>query len=123
MLTTIFIVSLLMLSMMFGFKWAEERRGKKLFLEQLRRNVDISVMKIILRLGVFFSVLSRRNGKLFLMFLFVFLSRITSGIRRIINLKKMKFLNSLRVSGNLEKNSPASFFLKNVSEYKNKHKS
>lgn len=123
MLTTTFIVSLLMLSGMLGFKWAEERKGSKLFLEQLRRDVDIAVMKIIFRLRIFLAVLNRRNGKLFLMFLVVFLSRITSGIRRRINLKKMKFLNSLRVSGNLEKNSPASFFLKNVSKYKDKHKS
>lgn len=123
MLTTIFIVSLLILSAMLVFKWFEERKEEKLFLEQLRRNIDISVMKIILRLRIFFAVLNRVNGKLFLMFLVIFLSRITSGIRRKVSLKKMKFLNSLRVSGNLEKNSSASFFLKNVSEYKNKHKS
>ena len=88
---------------------------------QLRKRADAMAMKIISRLKIFFGILDAKNGKLFVMFFAVALLRIASGIKRGISLKKIKFLNSLRVSGNLEKHGSASFFLKNVSEYKNKH--
>lgn len=121
MLTITFIVSLLILTAMVGFKWVEEKKGKKLFLERLRKHIDVLVIKIISKFRIFFGILDGKNRKLFIMFFVVVLLRIASGIKRRISLKKIKFLNSLRVSGNLEKSGSASFFLKNVSEYKNKH--
>ncbi|MBU6431302.1 MAG: hypothetical protein KGJ58_01915 [Patescibacteria group bacterium] len=119
MLTTFFLFSMSSIAIMIGLKIVEERLQKKLFFSGLRSRADILAAKIGDEIEKSISALSRE--RLFMPFFRNLVISIVSNTRRKIKLIKLKFTDSLRVNGNFKKKGSASFFLKTVSEYKEKY--
>ncbi|MBM2818215.1 MAG: hypothetical protein HW401_805 [Parcubacteria group bacterium] len=120
MLTIIFIVSLALIAIMIGWKMIEERRREKLLFYDLRKRTDGVLEKISKKTKKSILVLNRRNAKLIAIFFVGVILAGALGARRNLRLKRLKFIDSLRTRDNLKKKGSASFFLKNVSEYKGK---
>src|SRR3989338_3816183 len=121
MLTIIFTFSLFSVAAIVIWKMMEEKKSKKFFFSDLRKRADEAVEKTINGAKNRFSVLKKKNGKLIAVFAGNSILNGISSVKRKTYLKKLKFLNSLRAGGNLKKKGSASFFLKNVSEYKGKY--
>lgn len=123
MLTIIFTFSLSSIAIMISLKTIEERRQKKFLFSNPRRRADEAVAKIANNAKNLLSVLNRKNGKLFTALIGNAIYEGVSSVKRKTYLRKLKFLDSLRIRnrGNLKKKGSASFFLKNVSEYKGKY--
>lgn len=107
--------------MIIGLKMIEERRREKFFFTEARSRADAAAAKIAENVKNHFSILNGRNAKWLAIFIGNALMYGASSIKRKTNLRKLKFLNSLKTGGNLKKKGSASFFLKNVSEYKGKY--
>lgn len=120
MLTIIFTFSLFSIAMMIILKLIEER-GQKVFFEKSRKRADAAVAKIADNAKKRFSILNKSNIKLLAIFAGSAVKSSALNIKRKTHLKKLKFLDSLRNRGNLKRKGSASFFLKNVSEYKGKY--
>lgn len=121
MLTIIFTFSLSSIAIMIGLKTIEEKTPKRFLFSGSRKRADAVALKIIDNAKNHFSVLNGKNGKLFAMFVGNAIHNGVSSVKRKTYLKKLKFLDSLRNRVNLKKKGSASFFLKNVSEYKGKY--
>ena len=121
MLTIIFTFSLFSVAAIVIWKMMEEKKSKKFFFSDLRKRADEVVEKTINGAKNRFSVLNKKNGKLIAVFAGNSILNGISSVKRKTYLKKLKFLDSLRAGGNLKKKGSASFFLKNVSEYKGKY--
>ena len=120
MLTIIFTASLILIIAMIGLKQFEENKQKKLFAPEIRIRADESASRVIKDLKVFFAILSRKNAKSFALFIVSLILSVFSSIKTKLGIKKIKFSDSLRKNKNIsKKKGPTSFFLKNVSEYKN----
>lgn len=121
MLTIIFITSLVLIIAMVWFKQFEENKQIKLFIPKLRARANDFASEIIRIAKNFFAILNGKNAKLFVLFGAKFILTGLSDIKRKIIVKKSKFTDSLKEDKNLsnKKKGPTSFFLKNVSEYKN----
>lgn len=120
MLTIIFIASLVLIIAMIALKSIEEKRQVQFFFPRLRVRSDIFANKLIEDVKVFFAILSKKNAKLFVLFLVGLIFSALSNLKRKSNIKKMRILNSLKSERKIDKKKgPPSFFLKNVSEYKN----
>lgn len=105
---------------MIAFRAVEENKQRKLFIPRLRARADVFADKIIKDIKIFFAILSGKNAKLFVLFLADLILSGLSKIKRKSDMKKMKFLDSLKSERKADKKKgPPSFFLKNVSEYKN----
>ena len=120
MLTIIFTVSLVLTAIMIGWKMIEEKKQEKFLLSDLRKKADGVSEKIIKKTKKLIHVLNRRNVKFIAVFLVGAILAGALSARRKLQLKRLKFLDSLRTRENLKKKGSASFFLKNVSEYKSK---
>ncbi len=118
MIMTMLIFSLFSLLTIIGLKLIEVKKQKKLLFSQPREQADIAVTKIIEDIKNFFSIF-RENAKLFAISMRNTFFSGASIIRRKSNVNKLKFIEFLRNRGNFKKQGPTSFFLKNVSEYKN----
>ena len=122
MLTIIFIASLVLIAIMIGWKMIEERNQEKFLFSDLRNVADGVSEKISAKTKKFILVLNRRNIELLAIFI---VSAILGGAlsaRRALRLKSLKYIDSLNNRKvNLKKKGSASFFLKNVSEYKGKY--
>lgn len=121
MLTIIFTFSLSSIAVMIGLKTIEEKRQKRFLFSESRKRADAAAQKIADNAKNRFSILNGRNGKLFATLIGNAIYDGASSIKRKTYLRKLKFLDSLRNRGNLKKKGSASFFLKNVSEYKGKY--
>ena len=120
MLTIIFIFSLFAIAITIGFKMIEERRRERFLLSDLLKRADGVSEKISKKTKKLILGLNGRNLTLLVIFIG---SAILAGVliaRRKLHLRKLKFIDSLKTSKNLKKKGSASFFLKNVSEYKGK---
>lgn len=118
MLTIIFIFSLFSFSAIISLKWIEEKKRRQLLFPRSRERADAIAAKVVGNIKIFSAVLNGGNGRLFAMSIRSALLSVALSIKRKLTVKKLKFLNSLKNSGNLRRQGPASFFLKNVSEYK-----
>ncbi|KKR46047.1 MAG: hypothetical protein UT90_C0003G0032 [Parcubacteria group bacterium GW2011_GWA1_40_21] len=121
MLTIIFILSLFSIAAIISWKMIEEKKSKMFFFSNLRKCADEAVEKTVNGAKNRFSVLNKKNAKLFVAFAGNSILNGVSSVKRKTYLKKLKFLDSLMAGGNLKKKGSASFFLKNVSEYKGKY--
>jgi len=121
MLTIIFTSSLFSIAAIISWKMMEEKKSKMFFFSDMRKRADAAVEKTVNGAKNHFSVLNKKNAKLFVAFAGNSILNGVSSVKRKTYLKKLKFLNSLRAGGNLKKKGSASFFLKNVSEYKGKY--
>ena len=121
MLTIIFILSLSLIVMMIGFKSIEEKKRKKFLFSNLRERIDIAVMNIVSSVRKNLSLLNKKNIKFIAVFVGNILKVIALNFKRKLRLRKLRFIDSLRIKGDLKKKRSASFFLKNVSEYKGKY--
>ncbi len=120
MLTVIFTTSLILITAMIAFKSVEENKGKKLFFPGLRSLSDIFAIKIIKDIKIFFAILSRKNAKLFVLFMVDLVLTGLAHLKRKSGIEKLKFPDSFKdEKRTIRKKGPSSFFLKNVSEYKN----
>lgn len=109
------------IAMMIGFKTIEQKIQKKLFFSGLRNRGDILTAKTVDELKKAVSVLNIDNTRKLMSSLRNIVFGAVSDTGRKIKFKKLKFIDSLRVNRNLKKKGSASFFLKNVSEYKGKY--
>ena len=107
--------------MMIGFKSIEEKKRKKFLFSNLRERIDIAVMNIVSSVRKNLSLLNKKNIKFIAVFVGNILKVIALNFKRKLRLRKLRFIDSLRIKGDLKKKGPASFFLKNVSEYKGKY--
>ena len=121
MLTIIFTSSLFSIAAIISWKMIEEKKSKMFFFSNLRKCADEAVEKTVNGAKNRFSVLNKKNAKLFVAFAGNSILNGVSSVKRKTYLKKLKFLDSLMAGGNLKKKGSASFFLKNVSEYKGKY--
>ena len=121
MLTIIFIFSLCLIAITIGFKMIEEKRQEKFFVKEARLRADAAVARIVKSAKNNFSVLNGENGKLLAALIGKAILYGISKVKRSARLKKLQFMESLKTNRNLKKKGSASFFLKNVSEYKGKH--
>lgn len=104
---------------MISFKRIEENKGTKLFLSKFRIRADAFTSRVIEDTKIFFGVFSKRNAKLFALFLSGLIISGLSNIKRKSGIKNLKFpdsFNGQKIAN--KKKGPSSFFLKNVSEYK-----
>lgn len=119
MLTVIFIASFVLIILMISLKSIEEGKGNKLFFFKLRMRADDFVNKAIEDIKIFFAIFSKKNAKLFALFLSGLILSGLSNVKRKLGIKKLKLTDSFKnqkISN--KKKGPSSFFLKNVSEYK-----
>lgn len=121
MLTIIFIFSLCSIAIMIGFKMIEEKRRAKFFFKEARSRADAAAARIAENAKNHFSVFNGKNGKLLAALIGNAILYGVSKVRRNTRLKKLQFMESLKTNRNLKKKGSASFFLKNVSEYKGKY--
>lgn len=121
MLTTIFLFSLFSIVIIISLKAVEERRQKRFLFPRLRNRADVLTKKIANETNQVIYSINANNGKSFISLFRKIILNTLYGISRKIKLRKLKFTDSLRVRGNLNKKGSASFFLKNVSEYKGKY--
>lgn len=120
MLIIIFTASIILIIAMIGLKRFEESRQRKIFISQFRTRADIFSSEIIRGAKNFFAIISGKNAKLTVLFGAKIVFTGLSNVKRKISARKAKFLDSLKEEKNLnKKKGPTSFFLKNVSEYKN----
>lgn len=121
MFITIFLFSLSLIAVMIGFKTVELKIQRRLLFSELRVRADVLSFKIVNKVKKTISILNINNGKMFASFFLNLVFGAVSDTGRKIKLRKLKFIDSLRVNRNLKKKGSASFFLKNVSEYKGKY--
>ena len=99
----------------------EEKRREKFFFKEARSRADAAAAKIAKNAKNHFSILNGENGKLLAILIGKAILYGVSKVKRNTRLKKLQFMESLKTNRNLKKKGSASFFLKNVSEYKGKH--
>lgn len=121
MLTAFFLFSLFSIAIMIGFRAIEEKNKKRILFSKFRNRADVSAIKICDKIKKTISVLSVDNIRLFASFLINLILEVMSKTGRKIKLEKLKFGNSFEVNRNLKKKGSASFFLKNMSEYKGRY--
>lgn len=121
MIIIVFTFSLFSIPAMIGLKLIEEKRSRKFLFFGLREGADKVSLRIINNIKNRFSVLKTKKGKLSEVFMGRLIVRGVLSIKRKINSRRAGFLHSLRISVNLKKKGSASFFLKNVSEYKTEY--
>ena len=123
MLTIIFIFSLSAIAITIGFKMMEEKRRERFLLSDLRKRADGVSEKISKKTKKFILGLNRRNLEMLAIFIGGVILAGVFTARRKLHLRRLKFTDSFRANRankNLKKRGSASFFLKNVSEYKGK---
>lgn len=118
MITIVFTSSLFLISAMISLKLIEERKRRKFLFSDLREGADKASLRIVNKIKKYFLLLKTKDGKTPIAFIGRLVIFGVSSVKRKISLRKIKFMQSLKVGGNLKKKGPASFFLKNVSEYK-----
>lgn len=122
MLTVIFTASFVSIILMISLKSVEESKGDKLFFLKLRMRADDFTSRAIEDIKIFFAIFSKRNAKLFALFLFDLILFGLSNIKRKLGIRKLKLHDSFKNQKIVnKKKGPSSFFLKNVSEYKSSY--
>ena len=112
-----FIISLVLLVLLFIMKGLEIFYGRKLFLERQFQNFDAWIFKILDKIKYWWSYVNIKNVKLLF-------SWIAGNIKKSIIIAKRRFDHkqshffAKREHDSLKNKSSVSFFLKNVSEYK-----
>jgi len=113
----IFIISLVLLALLFIMKSLEIYQGRKIFLEKQFENFDAWIAKILLKIKFWWSHVNFKNANLIFSWLVVSIKALAIGIKRRFDHEQTHFFTKREPNITKGKGS-ASFFLKNVSDYK-----
>ena len=118
MLTFIaFIISLILIILLFVMKGDEINRGKKIFLEDLFLRCDDLISKALTKIKIWWSHISFKNTKLIFSWIIVNIKRLAIAVKRRFDHQQSHFFTKRDQLSSKSKGS-TSFFLKDVSDYK-----
>ena len=112
-----FIISLILITLLFIMKGFEIYHGRKIFLERQFENFDSWIARILVKIKFWWSHVNFRNTKLFISWIVLNTKKIIVSFKRRFDHKQSNFFIKRNHSVTRNKDS-VSFFLKNVSEYK-----
>ena len=113
----IFAVSLVLMALLFVTKALEIYSGRKIFLEKFFWKCDALIWQTILRLRFWWSHVNFKNTKRVLAWIVIRTHRQAVTIKRRYDHKQSHFFTKKELPS-LKSKKSASFFLKNVSEFK-----
>ena len=113
----VFIISLILMALLFMMKSFEIYHGRKIFLERQFENFDAWITKIIFKIKFWWSHINFRNTRLVVTWIIVRTRKLVISIKRRYDHEQSHFFTKRNLDISKHKNSP-SFFLKDVSDYK-----
>lgn len=113
----IFIISLVLLILLFVMKSLEIYHGRKLFLEKQFENFDAWIARLIVKIKFWWSHVNFKNAGLFFSWLVVHMRRLIIALKRRFDHEQAHFFTK-REPGMEKGRGSTSFFLKSVSDYK-----
>jgi hypothetical protein len=113
----VFIISLVLIILLFIMKSFEIYRGRKIFLEDFFLKCDDWFFKIFLKIKYWWSHVNFRNSKLVFSWVVNGIKKSVISIKRRFDHEQSHFFTK-REHSTAKHKSPVSFFLKNVSDYK-----
>jgi hypothetical protein len=114
----VFITSLVLLGLLFLMKSWEINRGRKIFLENLFLKCDDLIYKFILKIRYWWSHISFKNTRLVFTWIVLRGHKSIIAIKRRFDHEQSHFFTKREDPSFIKNKGSASFFLKNVSEYK-----
>ena len=113
----VFIISLILIILLFIMKSFEIYHGKKIFLEELFLKCDAWFLKILLRIKFWWSHVNFKNTKLFFSWIINNISQLAISVKRRFDHQQSHFFTK-REHDVLKNKGSVSFFLKDVADYK-----
>ena len=113
----IFIISLVLLALLFVMKSLEIYYGRKIFLENLFSKCDDWLYKVLLKIYYWWSHVNFKNTKLFFLWINASIRGLLVATKRRFDHQQSHFF-AKKDHDALKNKTSASFFLKDVSEYK-----
>lgn len=114
-----FIISLLLIILLFIIKALEIYYGRRVFLERQFENFDAWIHQLTLKLKYWWSHINFKNTRLVILWIIEKTHKLIISIKRRFDHKQAHFFVKRNLDITKHKNSP-SFFLKDVSDYKKK---
>ncbi len=115
----VFIVSLALLALLFTMKGLEVSAGRKIFLANYFFRSDLYLLKIFLKIKLWWGHISFKNTKLFFSWIIATIRKIIVSIKRHFDHKQSHFFTRTKKDHDILKDKgSASFFLKDVADYK-----
>ena len=115
----VFIISLILIILLFVMKDWELSRGRKIFLERQFENFDAWIHKILLAVRFWWGQVNFKNTVLIFSAIVNFVKTLTIKLKRRFDHEQSHFFT--KRDHDFSKNKgPVSFFLKDVSDYKKK---
>jgi len=112
-----FAISLALLVLLFVMKSFEISYGKKIFLEDLFLKCDAWILKVLLKIKLWWGHVNFKNTKLVFSWLILSTRKLILAIKRRFDHEQSHFFVK-REHDILKNKGSVSFFLKNVSDYK-----
>jgi hypothetical protein len=113
----VFITSLVLIIALFVMKSLDVSYGRKIFLEDFFIKCDAWILKLILKIKLWWGHINFKNTKLIFSWIVVSIRKIIISIKRRFDHKQSYFF-TMKDNDALKNNGSVSFFLKHVSEYK-----
>jgi hypothetical protein len=115
----IFIISLVLITLLFFMKSLEIYHGRKIFLEKQFENFDNWIHRLVLKIEYWWSHVNFVNTKRVMLWVAKKTHKFAIVVKRRFDHEQSHFFTRKEVNINRAKRDP-SFFLKDVSEYKKK---
>jgi len=112
-----FIISLVLLVLLFVQKSLEIYYGRRIFLERQFENFDGWIHRIIIKIKFWWSHVNFKNTRLIFLWIVGSIHKLAITIKRRFDHEQSHFFTKRNLDVSKHKNSP-SFFLKDVSDYK-----
>jgi len=113
-----FLISLILLSLLFLIKGMEIYYGRKLFLESFFLKCDQVIFNILRQIKYWWSHINFKNSKLIFSWIIVRIKQLVVSIKRHFDHKQSNFFIKKNNENLYNSKGSVSFFLKNVSDYK-----
>jgi hypothetical protein len=113
----VFIISLLLLALLFTMKSLEIYHGRKIFLERQFQNIDAWIAELIVKIKFWWSHVNFKNTKLIFSWIIASIRKLVISIKRRFDHKQSHFFTKREYDAS-KNSSSVSFFLKDVSDYK-----
>jgi hypothetical protein len=113
----IFILSLILIILLFIMKSIEIYHGRKLFLERQFENFDAWIARTLLKIKFWWSHVNFKNTRLIILWIITNTHKLAVAVKRRFDHQQSHFFIKRNLDVSKHKNSP-SFFLKDVSDYK-----
>lgn len=113
----VFIISLALIVLLFTMKSFELSSGRKIFLEDFFLKCDAWIFKAVSKIEIWWGHISFRNTKLIFSWIIVNIRKLILMVKRRFDHQQSSFFTKKEPSFSRSK-APASFFLKDVSDYK-----